>query len=64
MITLNETQQAEIADALDMAKQMADVADDWGLPEVEIDGEMVETRSLIDVFQAALRHLAEAGKKS
>jgi len=35
------------------ASQVAIVASDWNLPEVEIDGKMVRTNDLIDEFMAA-----------
>jgi len=40
--------------ALRKAKQLATIAIDWNLEEVEIDGEMVETRELRDEFEAAI----------
>lgn len=39
--------------ALDKAKQLVDVATDWNLDEVEIDGEMIRTYSLNVVFDQA-----------
>jgi hypothetical protein len=43
--------------ALDKAKQLVEIATDWNLDEVEIDGEMVRTRSLTEVFDAAIADL-------
>ena len=43
-----------IRTALDKAKQLVDIACDWNLDKVEIDGEMVDTRSLTGVFDAAI----------
>jgi hypothetical protein len=41
--------------ALRKAIQLAQVASDWNLDEVEIDGKMVPTDLLYDEFDAALR---------
>lgn len=46
--------------ALDKASQLADIACDWNLDEVEIDGEMVNTRSLTEIFDAAIAKLCAA----
>lgn len=43
-----------IIKALDAAVQLAEIASDWNLDEVEIDGEMVSTVGLHDQFEAAL----------
>jgi hypothetical protein len=40
--------------ALRKAEQLAIIASDWNLDEVEIDGEMVDTYDLRDEFRAAL----------
>jgi hypothetical protein len=40
--------------ALRKASQLASIACDWHLEEVEIDGEMVDTHDLRDEFDAAL----------
>lgn len=40
--------------ALGKASQLADIARDWNLDEVEIDGEMVATHTLRDEFDAAI----------
>lgn len=39
--------------ALDKAVQLAEIASDWHLDEVEIDGEMVSIYDLIDEFKQA-----------
>jgi hypothetical protein len=41
-------------EALRKASQLASIACDWHLEEVEIDGEMVDTHDLRDEFDAAL----------
>ncbi len=41
-------------EALRKAIQLAEIACDWHLEEVEIDGEMVDTHSLRDEFEEAL----------
>ena len=40
--------------ALDKAVQLSEIASDWHLDEVEIDGEMVSIYDLRDEFKAAL----------
>ena len=40
--------------AMEKARQLANIATDWNLDEVEIDGEMVSTYNLRDEFDAAL----------
>ena len=44
----------ELLAALRKASQLASIACDWHLEEVEIDGEMVDTHSLGDEFEAAI----------
>lgn len=44
----------ELLAALKKASQLADIATDWNLDEVEIDGEMVRTYDLRDEFDAAI----------
>lgn len=45
---------ATVLKALDEAVQLAEIASDWHLEEVEIDGEMVGIYDLQDRFKAAL----------
>lgn len=45
--------KAEVLLLLDLAEQLADIAIDWNLDEVEIDGEMTDTRDLRDKFHNA-----------
>lgn len=40
--------------AIKVAVQLAEVASDWNLDEVEIDGEMVRTHDLAERFRAAI----------
>lgn len=54
---MNDTTFATAIAALDKAKQLVDIATDWNLDEVEIDGEMVDTYSLTEVFEAAIADL-------
>ncbi|MDB6036039.1 MAG: hypothetical protein JWM16_6377 [Verrucomicrobiales bacterium] len=51
----------EMADAVRKAVQLADVASDWNLYEVEIDGAMVGIYDLKKEFEAALQntHLSD-----
>lgn len=44
----------KLAGALEMAVQLAEVASDWNLSEVEIDGEMVGIYALQASFRQAL----------
>ncbi len=48
-----------IREALDIASQLAGIAGDWNLDEVEINGEMIAIYEVNDVFVAALAALAE-----
>jgi hypothetical protein len=41
-------------EALRKAIQLAEIACDWNLEEVEIDGKMVRTRSLCRQFKSAI----------
>lgn len=50
-----------LVEALRKAEQLASVASDWNLPEVEIDGQMVSIYVLMAEFRAALS-TAESGK--
>lgn len=43
--------------ALRVAMQMAEVADDWNLDEVEIDGEMWRTRDIRNQMRTLLADL-------
>jgi hypothetical protein len=47
-----------VVEALRKARQLVDIATDWNLDEVEIDGEMVKTHSLGSEFDAILLALA------
>ncbi len=49
-----------VSDALRAAEQLADIAGDWSLDEVEIDGKMVSTYDLADMFQVVLAELDDA----
>lgn len=51
---MTEADKQTVREALDKAKQLALIADDWNLDEVEMDGEMVATYSLVKVFDSAL----------
>lgn len=44
----------DLYEAVRIAKQLASIASDWNLSEVEIDGEMVSTYDLAEKFAAAL----------
>ncbi len=44
----------ELAEACRKAVQLAEIARDWNLDEVEIDGHMVLTLDLVKEFRAAL----------
>lgn len=48
-------------EALRVAVQLAEVASDWNLDEVEIDGEMMSIYDVQDVLQKALTQLREQG---
>ena len=48
----------DLVAALKKAVQLGDIASDWNMPEVEIDGKMVRTYDLVSEFNAAL---AKAG---
>lgn len=47
----------EIRKALDVASQLAEIASDWHLNEVQIDGEMVDIIDIKSIFDNALAHL-------
>jgi hypothetical protein len=49
-----EAVREQLVAALRKALQLTDIASDWDLDEVEIDGEMVETSDLRKQFRAAL----------
>jgi hypothetical protein len=49
------TREEKMQEALRKAIQLADIANDWNLYEVEIDGEMVSTYTLRDEFKEALK---------
>lgn len=51
-----------VVEALRKARQLVDIATDWNLDEVEIDGEMVRTYSLGAEFDAALASLSQPAK--
>ena len=53
--------QEALIQALDKAIQLADIASDWNLDEVEIDGEMV---SVLDLRQEFVAAMAEVGEHS
>lgn len=42
----------EVADMLDRAAQLASIASDWDLDDVEINGEMVSVYTLMEEFLA------------
>lgn len=44
----------QMHEALNKAKQLASIATDWNLTEVEIDGEMVSVYDLLREFKAVL----------
>lgn len=44
----------ELYEAARVAEQLADIAEDWNLDEVEIDGEMRDIYEVRDIFRAAL----------
>lgn len=50
-------QVEQVARMLEHAIQLASVAEDWNLSEVEIDGRMVKTYSLEEQFKEALAAL-------
>lgn len=52
----------DIADLLDKAAQLASVASDWNLDEVEINGEMVSIYTLLEEFLAAKEALDHVGQ--
>lgn len=54
---------ADMLAALKKASQLADIATDWNLDEVEIDGEMVRTYDLRDEFDAAIAKATAAEGK-
>lgn len=41
-------------EALDIARQLAVIASDWNLDEVEINEEMISIYDVIDIFETAL----------
>ena len=45
----------DLYEAVRKAIQLASIANDWNLYEVEIDGEMVETHDLRSEFEAAFK---------
>lgn len=47
----------DAAEALEKAEQLARVASDWHLDEVEIDEQMVGIYDLLEIFHAALRRI-------
>lgn len=49
-----EQERDALREAVRKASQMADIAIDWNLEEVEIDGEMIGVHNLRDEFDAAL----------
>lgn len=54
---LEDADYQRILDALEavrVARQLASIATDWNLDEVEIDGEMKSTYDLIEQFDAVL----------
>lgn len=63
MAANNETIKTAI-EALRVAVQLAEIASDWNLDEVEIDGEMTSIYDVQDVLQKALARLNEQGEES
>lgn len=47
----------EILAALKVAIQLADVASDWNLSEVEIDGKMMKIYEIKDIFKNAIESI-------
>lgn len=45
---------AELVEALDVAKQFMSIASDWNFDEAEINGEMKSTYDWIDLIESAL----------
>lgn len=56
---MNNDVKQTIREALDVASQLAEIAGDWNLNDVEINGEMVAIHEVNDVFIAALAALDE-----
>lgn len=56
---MNNDVKQTIREALDVASQLAGIAGDWNLDEVEINGEMIAIYEVNDVFVAALAALDE-----
>jgi hypothetical protein len=48
-----------IEDAIDKAEQLANIASDWNLDEVEINGEMIDIYDLRAEFETALAFVRE-----
>lgn len=48
----------DLAEATRVAEQLAVIAADWNLSEVEIDGEMRSIRDVREIFRAALSKVA------
>lgn len=48
-------------DCVRVAEQLADIATDWNLDEVEIDGKMVRTHDLARKFRRCLNMAINAG---
>jgi len=44
----------DMLEALNVAKQLAEVASDWNLDEVEIDGKMQSIYDVTSIFRAAI----------
>ena len=50
-----QAENEKMKDLVRKARQLADIAEDWNLDEVEIDGEMVEIYNLREEFKQALK---------
>lgn len=59
--TVPQGMPESVREAIRKAEQLAEIASDWHLDEVEIDGEMVSIYDLRDEFKAALALLDSAG---
>jgi hypothetical protein len=56
---MSDSHWQTIEDALDKAEQLAEIASDWHLDEVEINCEMVSIYDVRDEFKAALAFVRE-----
>ena len=53
--TIDHEALQELVEACRIAYQLAEVASDWNLPEVEIDGRMRSIYKVQDIFKRAYR---------